>query len=79
MADPYTPPPRSTVDNLREAGNDIDRQIEGAPAPTGAPIARDPPQPIQARVNPDNRMAPQTGGTWDTIKSVFTGGNPQVQ
>jgi hypothetical protein len=80
MADPM-----STVDTLRDSGNAIDRGVDAAmstkpytpPATTGAPIARDPPQPIQAKVNPDNDLP--RPGLFDRVKSVFTGENPYIK
>ena len=78
--------PRSTVATLHRP--EIDAQVDPQPykdagmmhtvpmPATGAPIKWAPAQPMQDKVNADNRAQP---GMYDKIKSVFTGDNPYVK
>lgn len=74
--------PRSTIATLHRP--EIDSQVDPQPykdagmmaKPTGTPIEREPTQPIQAKVNPDNRAQP---GMYERVKSIFTGSNPYVK
>lgn len=74
--------PRSTIATLHNPA--IDAQVDEpgygrmgmTQKPTGTPIEREPTQPIQAKVNPDNRAQP---GMYEKVKSIFTGSNPYVK